>query len=184
MSEISSGVSLRSRPSTGPPAESGQPAAAPDRHPKRRARRARHGGLGHRAAVPQPGASGKRPALHRGGRQPRRPRPGLGDQRGQVGAGAVPLPGRLPLRAAGGGDRARRRAAAAADPGAVRGAGHPVAAAGRLRYLAAVVPAVPDAARGAGRRGARGLERAGHDHLGRACRSSPCSVSPRATASC
>ena len=154
----------------GYPAEPGQPPAAPDRHPQRRARRPRRGGLGHRAAVPQPGAAGKRPALHRGGRQPRRPRPGLGDQRGQVGAGAVPLPGRLPVRAAGGGDRARRRAAAAADPGAGRGADHPVAAAGRLRHLAAVVPAVPDPARGAGRRGARGVGRAGHDHPGRAGR--------------
>ena len=154
----------------GHPAEPGQPPAAPDRHPQRRARRPRRGRVGHRAAVPEPGAAGKRPALHRGGRQPRRPRARVGDQRGQGGAGAVPLPGGLPVRAAGRGHRAGRRAAAAADRRAGRRAGHPAAAAGRLRHLATVVPVVPDPARGARRGRARGVERAGHNHSRRAGR--------------
>ena len=121
-------------------------------------------------AQPQPDPAGEQPALHRGGRQRERPQPELGHRRGQVGAGEVPLPGGLPVHAAGRGDRAGRRAAAAADRGAGRRAGHPAAAAGRLRQLAAVLPVVLDPARGAGRRGARRVGRPGHDHPRRAGR--------------
>ena len=151
-------------------AEPRQPPPAADRHPERRPRRARSGRVDYRRAQPQPGPAGEQPALHRGGRQRERPQPELGHWRGQFGASEVPLPGGLPVHAAGRGDRAGRRAAPAADRGAGRRAGHPAAAAGRLRQLAAVLPVVPDPARGAGRRGARRVGRAGHDHPRRAGR--------------
>ena len=99
----------------GRPARRFQPPPAADRHAGRRARRARPGRVDHRAAQPQPDPAGEQPAVHRGGRQPQRPQPGRGDQRGPVGAGGIPVPAWLPVRAARRGDRAGRRAAAAAD---------------------------------------------------------------------